>query len=505
MFSLKKIDIDTSDIPVAILNKRDAEKLEVHSGERVEVYPADAPLRAVICVLDILEKSAAESIDGEVELAQGELGLYSSAFDKTGLKEGERVEVKPIPRPESFEAAKEKFETGKKFTVETITPIIRDIVQNRYPESLITYFLLACASRDLDDDETAALTTAMVETGQVLRFNDSIVADKHCIGGIPGNRTTPIVVAMVAAAGIPIPNTFTRSITSPAGTADTLETYLKVDLSLSQMQRMVEKVKGCLVWGGAIDMAPADDIIIRVEHPLNIDSESQMIASILAKKIAAGNTHCLLDIPMGPAAKVKTSEHADHLKKRFETIATKLGLKLKVLITDGSQPIGHGIGPLLEMFDVLSVLENKPDAPQDLREKSIKLAGELFEFVGKVPAGEGYSFASQLLFSGDAKNKFEEIRTFQGSRDLPHLSETFYDYTAQTEGVIASIDNKTIVKSAKMAGAPVDVQAGVFIYKHVGDAVKPGDILFRIYSNSSIRLNYAKEYVAVHPEVYTIG
>lgn len=505
MFSLQKIDIDVSGEYIAILNKRDAEKLEIHSGERVDIYPSNAPNRGIVCILDVLETSAHDSIDGEVELDQGELGLYTAAFLKLGLQEGEKVEVKPIPRPESFEAAKEKFEKGTRFTESTLTPIIQDIVDNRYPQSLITYFLLACASRDLDDDETAALTRAMVNTGKVLKFEQSIVADKHCIGGIPGNRTTPIVVAMVAAAGIPVPNTFTRSITSPAGTADTLETYLKVDLSLSQMERMVNKVKGCLVWGGAIDMAPADDLFIRVEHPLDIDSESQMIASILSKKIAAGNTHCLLDIPMGPAAKVKTQEHADHLKSRFETIAAKLGLKLKVLITDGSQPIGHGIGPLLEMIDVLKVLKNDPEAPQDLREKSLMLAGVLFEFVGKVKEGEGYEFARNILESGEALNKFEEIRTFQGAKDLPQLSAQYYDFIASADGTVQSIDNKVLVKAAKMAGAPVDVEAGVYVYKHAGEAVKAGDVLFRLYSESEVRLQYVREYVEKNNHSYVIS
>lgn len=504
MFTLQKIDIDVSGEYIAILNKRDAEKLEVHSGERLEIYPSNAPKRSLVCVLNVLEKNTEDSLDGEVDLEQGELGLYIKAFETLGLKEGETVDARPLPRPESFEYAKDKLEKGTKLTDESALAIIRDIVDNKYPQSLITYFLIACAAKDLDDDETASLTKALVQTGQTLHFAEPIVADKHCIGGIPGNRTTPIIVAIVAAAGIPIPNTFTRSITSPAGTADTLETYMKVDLSLSQMEKMVKKFKGCLVWGGAIDMAPADDIIIRVEHPLNIDSESQMIASILAKKVAAGNTHCLLDIPMGPAAKVKTREHAEHLKTRFETISAKLGLKLKVLITDGSEPIGHGIGPVLEMLDVLNVLKNDSEAPIDLREKSLFLTGELFDFIGKTPAGSGYKLAEQILESGEALRKMEEIRKYQGENEVPNLSETYYDFMAAENGMVKAIDNKVIVKLAKMAGAPMDVQAGVYIFKHNKMRVKAGDPLFRIYSNNKTRLEYAKEYLLKNTQCYVI-
>lgn len=504
MFILDKIDIDVSGEYIAILNKRDAEKLEVHPSERVVIFPSNAPSRTIVCVLDVLEKSFEESIEGELDLDNGHIGLYTKAFDALGVKEGETVDVKPLARPESFEYAKVKLDDGKTFTDETLYAIIKDIVDNKYSQSLTTYFLLACAMRGLDDDETAALTKALVKTGRTLSFDDTIVADKHCIGGIPGNRTTPIVVAMVAASGIPVPNTFTRSITSPAGTADTLETYMKVDLTLSQMEKMVRKVKGCLVWGGAIDMAPADDIIIRIEHPLDIDSESQMIASILAKKVAAGNTHCLLDIPMGPAAKVKTQEHADHLKTRFESIASKLGLNLQVIITDGSQPIGNGIGPVLEMIDVLKVLRNEPDAPQDLKRKSIYLAGLLFEHIGKVKKGEGEKYALNLLESGEANTKFEEIRKFQGAKELPQLSKTYYDFKAEKEGVIREIDNKVIVKLCKLAGAPMDILAGVYVYKHIGEKIKTGDILFRIYSDNQTRLDFAVEYLQKKKECYRI-
>jgi len=503
MFQLYKIDIDVSSEYIAMINKRDAEKLEVHPGERVEIFPSDAPNRGIVCVLDVLEKNS-QDIEGDVDLSLGHLGLYTRAFDALGLKEGEMVDVKPLPRPASFEYVKAKMDEGKKFTDETLYAIIKDMVDNKYSQSLITYFLLACATKGLDDDETASLTRALVNTGKTLHFDDPIVADKHCIGGIPGNRTTPIVVAMVAAAGIPIPNTFTRSITSPAGTADTLETYLKVDLSLTQMEKMVKKVKGCLVWGGAIDMAPADDIIIRVEHPLNIDSESQMIASILAKKVAAGNTHCLLDIPMGPAAKVKTQEHADHLKERFESIATKLGLKLKVVITDGSQPIGNGIGPVLEMMDVIKVLKNDPTAPKDLKDKAVYLGGLLFEHIGKCKAGEGSAYALQLLESGAANQKFEEIRKFQGARELPALSETYFDFVAERDGTIKSIDNKVIVQLCKLAGAPMDILAGVYIYKFNGETVKKGDTLFRIYSGHPTRLHYAVEHLEKNTGCYVI-
>lgn len=494
-FAIKKIDIGITGEYICLLNWRDARILQVHSGERIEVYPSDAPSRGIVCVLNVLEKNADDGIEGEVELKTQEIGLYTNAFERLNLDEGERVSVKPLTRPASFDAVKEKFENGTRMTDEQYMATIQDIVDNKYPSSLTTYFVLACAVHQPDDEETASLTRALVQTGQVLKFDAPIVADKHCIGGIPGNRTTPIVVAIMTSIGVPIPNTFTRSITSPAGTADTLETYLNVKLTLPQMQRMVEKVGGCLVWGGAIDMAPADDIIIRVEHPLDIDSESQMIASILAKKIAAGNTHLLLDIPMGPQAKVKTREAAEHLKGRFENVSQKLGLNTKVVITDGSAPVGDGIGPLLEMVDILKVLREEADAPVDLRERSLFLAGQLMEFIGKAEPGEGYERAKEILERGDALRAFEEIRKFQGAVEMAPLSETFVEIKARMDGTITGFHNRTIVKAAKMAGAPLDPTAGVYLEKHVGETVMKGETLYRIYSSSPTRLETARTFV----------
>lgn len=427
-------------------------------------------------------------------LAPGEAGLSTRAWQALGAAGNDTVGVAHAPTLDSLSALRSKI-YGHRLDAEALDAIIGDVAAGRYADTHLAAFLSACAGGRMDLQETIDLTGAMVHAGDRLDWGRTRVADKHCVGGLPGNRTTPIVVAIMTSLGVPIPNTFTRSITSPAGTADTLETYLNVKLTLPQMQRMVEKVGGCLVWGGAIDMAPADDIIIRVEHPLDIDSESQMIASILAKKIAAGNTHLLLDIPMGPQAKVKTREAAEHLKSRFENVSEKLGLKTKVVITDGSAPVGDGIGPLLEMVDILKVLREEADAPADLRERSLFLAGQLMEFIGKADAGEGYERAKEILERGDALRAFEEIRKYQGAVEMAPLSETFVEIKARTDGTITGFHNRTIVKAAKMAGAPLDPTAGVYLEKHVGDTVMQGENLYRIYSSSPTRLETARAFV----------
>ncbi len=218
----------------------------------------------------------------------------------------------------------------------------------------------------------------MVHAGDRLSWNAGIVLDKHSVGGLPGNRTTPIIVPIIAALGLTMPKTSSRAITSPAGTADT--TMAPVELTTTDIRRVVEQEGGCIVWGGAIRLSPAHDILIRIERALDLDSEGQLIASVLSKKIAAGSTHLILDIPIGPTAKVRSQQAADALSVGLIAAADAFGIKAKVIAGDGTQPIGRGIGPTLEANDVLAVLQCAPTAPHDIRDRAVALAGALIEF-----------------------------------------------------------------------------------------------------------------------------
>ena len=221
---------------------------------------------------------------------------------------------------------------------------------------------------ELDINESVSLTKAMINTGEILKLNKYPVMDMHCIGGVAGNRTTMIIVPIVASAGLTIPKTSSRSITSPAGTADTMEVLSNVSFSIKEIKKVIRKTNACLVWGGSVNLAPADDKIIRIEHPVSLDPEGQLLASILAKKRSASATHLLIDIPIGKGSKIENRKKALHLKRLFESISKKLGIKIKVIITDGSQPVGNGIGPGLEARDVLWVLKNDSKQPLDLKD-----------------------------------------------------------------------------------------------------------------------------------------
>ncbi|MEO8114454.1 MAG: thymidine phosphorylase, partial [Phenylobacterium sp.] len=306
-----------------------------------------------------------------------EAGLPEPAFHRLAVRPGDMIDVRPARPARTLEAVRAKI-AGETLSDADYAAIARDLAAHRWSDMEVAAFLVACASF-MTPDETFALSRGMVDAGETLAWPRDLVVDKHCIGGIPGNRTSLIVAPIVAAHGLLIPKTSSRAITSPAGTADTMEVFARVDLDEDEMRAVVERCGGCIVWGGRVNLSPADDVLISVERPLGVDTPEQMVASILSKKVAAGSSHLVLDIPVGPTAKVRDRRAALRLRKLFEHVAGRLGLTIEVLLTDGVQPIGRGVGPVLESRDVTAVLENRADAPADLREKAIHLAGRVLE------------------------------------------------------------------------------------------------------------------------------
>ncbi|MFW5704647.1 MAG: thymidine phosphorylase family protein [Nanoarchaeota archaeon] len=496
MFKAKRIEIVTLHEYIAIMHEKDAQELGFGPKDRIRITNEENG-KVVICELQIFDGLKRKGETQELRLNRGEIGLFNVAFERLEIAENKNITTLPAKKPYSLEYVKEKFR-GKSFTYEQLQQIMLDIVENRYSPVESTYFVIACSEIGLSDEETISLTKAMVGVGKILDFREKqedVIVDKHCIGGIPGNRTTMVVIPIIAAAGLKIPKTSSRSITSPAGTADTMEVLANVSISLNKMHSVVEHTNGCIVWGGGLDLSPADDIIIQVEHPLEIDSEGQMIASILSKKKSVGSTHVLLDIPIGPTAKVNSKKEALRLKKRFEKIGKAVGLKIKTLITDGSEPIGHGIGPYLEALDVLMVLKNESPKNSRLREKSLVMAGEILEMSGVTKKGFGYALAQEFLESGKALKKFEEIRNAQGRKDLPKPAKFMINIYAPMAGRITGIHNKRIAKLAFILGAPQDKVAGILFSKKTGEIVGKEDILATLYTNSELKLKYAQAYI----------
>lgn len=402
-----------------------------------------------------------------------------------------------------LEILKKKIQ-GKRLDFENLNTLIQYFLKHPDAKIEISAFVTACSTLGLNRQEILSLLYAMVESGEVIDWGLPLVLDKHCIGGIPGNRTTMIVVPIVAAYGLPIPKTSSRAITSPAGTADTMGALSNVSLTLKEMKKTVEAEGACITWGGSLSLAPVDDIMISVERVLNIDSEGQMVASILSKKKAAGATHLLLDIPVGPTAKVCSLYYARRLKNLFEKIGHNIGLKIKGVLSAGVEPVGFGIGPVLEAEDVLKVLRNEREAPTDLKQKSLFLAGELLELSGKVKKNCGLQIASDLLFSGAALEKFLAIVQRQGG--LKHLSRAPYRQEIKSlwSGKVHALHNQKIAQVAKLAGSPQAPRAGVLLYKKRGDVIKKGEGLFSIYAETPEELESAQQYAHENTDIYHV-
>lgn len=450
--------------------------------------------RTVVATLNVVNSNL---------LAHGEAGLSESAFSALRAQEGMAVLVSHAPATQSFSLVRGKI-YGERLTDDGAAAIVADIVRGNYSDLQIAAFIAACGGERLAAGEIIALTRAMVAAGKRLNWDAEPVVDKHCVGGLPGNRTTPIVVAIAAACGLTIPKTSSRAITSPAGTADAMEMLAPVTLDLDAMRRVVALEGGCVVWGGAVSLSPADDILIRVERPLDLDSEGQMVASVLSKKIAAGATAVLIDIPVGPSAKVRSAAAADGLSRMFAEVGAAFGLGVRTVVTDGGQPVGRGIGPALEARDVLAVLQNGADAPADLRDRALLLAGHLLEMGAAAAPGQGLRMAQATLASGAAWAKFQAICVAQGGLRTPPSATHRHELLASRAGVVAAVDNRRLARLAKLAGAPSSPAAGLMFHVPLGTVVAAGQPLMTIHATSAGELAYALAYADAQPEIVSI-
>ena len=490
---IRRVNLDTGRENVAVISRRStALRPDVFRGfSRVELSSNSKVLLATLLLTD----------DGMV--APDELGLAEPAFRRFAEPVGSPVTVTPAAPPDSLDAVRAKIQ-GRVLSDADMSAIIEDITHYRYSEMEIAAFLIGSASF-MTSGELLALSRAMAGAGTQLKWDHDIVVDKHCIGGIPGNRTSMVVVPIVAAHGLMIPKTSSRAITSPAGTADTMEVLARVDLGVDAMKDVVNACHGCLVWGGHVNLSPADDILISVERPLAIDTREQMVASIMSKKLAAGATHLLLDLPVGPSAKLRDSRRFVAMRKLFEYVADQVGLETSVVATDGSQPIGRGIGPWLEARDVMQVLERDPQAPRDLEERAVLLAGHVLEFDPVLRGGRGIARARELLQSGAALAKMQRIMAAQGAPPATcRPGSLTRDVLASRDGVIAAIDCLRVARIARLAGAPLDKGAGVDLFKKIGQPVQQGEPLYRIYADFGADYRFACQH-AEESDGYTIA
>ncbi|WIV68354.1 AMP phosphorylase [Natrialbaceae archaeon AArc-T1-2] len=463
------IDIGTSR-PTVLLNVADAAELGAHPLDRVRIDYDETTTTGIVKVTDELVDAGTIGVSEPLEHVRGP------------------VEVALAGTPGSVRYVRKKLDDVE-LERDELEAIVRDVHENRLSDVELSAYVSGVYANGLSLEETKHLTEAMSAIGERLEWEEPVVADKHSIGGVAGNRTTPIIVPIVAEAGLTMPKTSSRAVTSPAGTADVMEVFCEIEFTTAEIESIVAETNCCLVWGGGVDLSPVDDEIIRAENPLSIDPPGQLIASVLSKKRSAGSTHVVVDVPYGEGAKVESLVAARELADDFKRVGDHLGVDVVCAITHGTDPTGYGIGPVLEARDVLSVLEG--GGPESLRLKSLRLANILLEHCG-VEAD-----ATEILDSGRALERFRDLVAAQGGdpdvvvSDLEPGSETA-TIRAGRAGLISRVDNRQLSDLARRAGAPKDLRAGIAVHRTTGEPVDEGDDLYTIHAETPSKLDEAE-------------
>ncbi len=489
----RRLDLEAGKL-IAIMHELDAKQLGIQPLDRIEITN---PLtgKSVVTVVDTTRTM----------VKPVELGIFrdvAEALDGAKVREdlGELL-VRVVPRPESVDFIKKKMD-GFTLSERELQAIVADIAANKISEIEAAAFVSSVYIRGFDLEETVVMTKALVGNGKKMHLKKGPILDKHSVGGLNG-RATMVIVPIVAAAGFYVPKTSSRSITSAAGTADAMEVLTRVNLTTDDIKRITEQVGAVITWGGAVDLAPADDKIIKIEHPLSLDPEGQVIASVLAKKASVGSEFVVIDLPIGPEVKIKTKERGEEMAKKFVEVGKRIGMKVEAVLTDGTEPCGLAFGPALEARYVLEILEGQ--FFDNLAEKSCELAGTMFELVGRTKDGEGYKLAKEILLSGKALAKMKEIVLAQGngkgiteSKDVPR-ARFIEEIKSDQEGEIQTINVRSLVNVARLAGAPADKLAGVFLRVTKESKVRKGDVLFEIHGENREKLDLAVRLAKTSP------
>lgn len=489
----KLFDIESGSL-ISLMHSADTAEMGLFPMDRIEIMnPKNR--KSTVTVVDTTETM----------VKKGELGIYEDVKKKLSIKGGQTLEIKAAPQPESVEYIKKKMR-GKTLNEAEIRAIVKDIGENKISDIEATAFTSAIFINGYNLEETAAMTKALRDGGETITISKRPIVDKHSVGGTNG-RTTMIIVPILASAGLYVPKTSSRSITSAAGTADAMEVLANVCLDSKKIKQIVEKIGGVIAWGGALDLAPVDDKIIKIEHPLGLDPDGQIIASVMAKKASVGAQYLVIDLPVGPDVKITGRERAEEMAQKFIEVGKRIGIKVEVAITDATEPDGAAFGPALEAKYVMLTLEGK--IFDNLAEKSCDIAGLLLEMSGKAKKGNGRDMAVAILKSGKALKKMKEIIEAQGKKAL---SSDEIDYAkcsfaarASCDTKISKINIRRCIRASRIAGAPADKKAGLMMHVKKGQKAKKGDILFVIYSSNSRKLELAKEYVKKEPLVESGG
>ncbi len=489
-FNLKVVPLDivTGRNWIVLINETDGLNYGIRAGDEVSLKWNSHQTEVAVDLTKGLIK-------------EGEIGILKDILEEYDIKDGAMLSLALAPKPESLAAINKKL-NGERLSEKEIISIVEDTINYKLSDLELAYFIASSFSENnFTCEETYFQTKAFAETGEMFKFG-KVVADKHSIGGLPGNKITPIIVSIVASYGITIPKTSSRAITSEAGTADALSVISPVSFNRSNIEKIVKETGACLIWGGALKIAPADDRFITVLKHLGTEPLSKMVVSIMSKKVAMGVTHLVIDFPMGEGTKIKDRATAKRTINLFKYIARKFNIKLRIVIQEAYGPVGKGIGPALGIRDDIAVLNQLPQRPLDLEVKAAKMAGILLELTGYAHRGQGQKLAYRALQNKQALAKFKNIIEAQGGSvpdyEKIKLAPIMLEYKAQEDGQIKRMDNIAVIDLARALGAPETLTAGVYLNKGLGEKYQAGETLFTLYAESGARLEMARDFLIGH-------
>ncbi|VVB66813.1 AMP phosphorylase [Candidatus Norongarragalina meridionalis] len=478
-FKARIFDVEQGQNEVA-LNEQQAKEIDLALLDRVKVRCG--------------KKESIALVDYSHSVTRGEIGLFREVAEALGVSKGQLVSVEMAKRPSSLDFIRKKLD-GEILSQPEVSAIIDDLMAERLSSAELAAFIVGVYTKGMSAEETVSLTNAIYASGGSLHSKKKPVVSEHSIGGVAGDRCSMLVVPIIASLGLTIPKTCTRAISSASGSADAMEVIAPVTLSLKDAERVVDKTGGCLIWGGAVNMAAADDKLIKIRNPLRLDPKPLLLSSILAKKKAEGAQYVLLDLPVGRGAKLASIEEARDLAKDFEALGRYLGMQISCSITDGSEPLINTIGPAFEARAVLEALYGKSSP---LADKACVMSGVILSMVRGITREEGAKIAKQQLVSGRALAKFKEIAKEQGGNpDIKPEDIRVGKYVqlvkSKEEGKVAHVDNRCVSRVCRALGAPSDKQAGMLLRVAKGQKIEMGAPLFELYASSKEKLDYGIE------------
>ena len=481
----KKVDFEGGKDLFVVLNRVDAEKIGIKDGDTALLGYRDIEMYVKV----VITKS---------EVGEGEIGLYEELIDERFAPVNAKIFIDIPKLTESLDAIRKKIQ-GEKLNEKELLGIMEDIGSRKLRETEVAFFVSTFFNPGFEEDEIFWMAKGMANSGEKLDFKDirgkgTMIVDKHSIGGTAGKGITPILVSILTANNLICPNTSTRAITSPAGTSDILEVVMPVAISKEDVFRVVKETGGCLIWGGSLYLAPADDEIINVERSLRIQEFQKVLVSIVAKKVAMGATHVLIDLPYGKNTKLDRPDDLEFLDSEFKKLFTKFGIEYFSIRRRINGPDGNGVGPALEIREALRILEQTENRSLSLEKTVLDMAEVMLEKTGKAKKGEGRELAKETLTSKKALNKFWEIAFAQGQKKILNsedikCGELTYEIKAPKSGRIEEINTRIVVNISRALGTPKIKEAGMYFDKNVGEKVEKGEVVAILHAQTKSRLD----------------